>query len=64
MRIILEAETDFGASLALRAAQSLLRDGHQDCIYAYGDKGEWAVYAKRTKSGVSSRVASTPGTQP
>ena len=54
MRIILEAADHEEAAEALRSAINLIESDHRDCIYQT-PRGT-VIWAKRTKTGVSSRV--------
>lgn len=56
MRIILEAADHDEATEALRSAINLMASQHKDCVYETA-RGT-VIYARRTKTGVSSRVIS------
>ena len=59
MRIILEAADHEEATEALRSAINLIESDYRDCIYET-PRGT-TIWAKRTKTGVSSRVLPKQG---
>lgn len=57
-RIILRINGGSDGILALRAAHSLIRDGHKHCAYAYENGA--VIWAYRTKTAVVAREEIQP----
>lgn len=52
-RIILHLNKGSDGILALRAARSLMKDGHRSCVYSY--ENGVSIYAYHTMTGVAAR---------
>jgi hypothetical protein len=52
-RVILHLNEGSDGILALRAARSLMKDGHRSCIYSYENGA--IIYAYHTTTGVAAR---------